>query len=286
MNPLVSDILAELAIMAPPPLAEKWDNVGLLVGRHDTVVKKILVALDSTHTLLDEAISTGADTIITHHPIIFKPLPFLQTDTPEGGLLQKALSNNVNIIACHTNLDAAHDGINDVLAQRLGLTALEPLEFSNSAETTTGLGRIGHFAPSLSWQELQQRLHDTLKLTHFNVAGPMPKEISTMAILGGSGSDFARLAQKRGADVYLTSEVKHDIAIWAHEAKFCIIDGTHFSTERPGIEQLCNTLQQIAQARGWQTTISMTETERHPFVTVLTHRDDYALFNQHRGEES
>ncbi|MFO7556722.1 MAG: Nif3-like dinuclear metal center hexameric protein [Desulfobacterales bacterium] len=123
----VADIITCLDEIAPFAVAESWDNVGLLIGERNRAVNSILVALDPTCQLLDEALQHGADTVLTHHPVIFKPLLTINTADPTGNFLEKALSARLTVLACHTNLDSAERGVNDILAQRLGLIDLTPL---------------------------------------------------------------------------------------------------------------------------------------------------------------
>jgi len=269
MKPLIKDVLQALEFIAPQTLAEKWDNVGLLVGNEADNATSILLALDPTISLIDEAIAKGFDTIITHHPVIFKPLSAINTSDPGGRLLQKALANNINIIACHTNLDSAAGGVNDVLAKLLGLTDLVPLEqAAGQDQPDTGLGRIGSYKEAVSTEEFMQKLLNILKLDAVNVAGPPPEKISKVALCGGSGSDFAQLAYSSGADIYLSAEIKHAAAVWAGEIGFCLIDGTHYATEKPAVYHLADKLEETVKKNNWQTTIHMTETERHPFTSV------------------
>ncbi len=151
MTTKVKDILEILNEEAPFSLAESWDNVGLLVGNPEQEVTAVLAGLDPTNRLVDEAIAQGANTIITHHPVIFKPLSSINTANPNGRLLEKALSNRIAIIGCHTNFDSAREGVSDYLALQLGLKNLSPLVFSSADNRAdTGLGRIG--AP-FSWWE-------------------------------------------------------------------------------------------------------------------------------------
>jgi dinuclear metal center YbgI/SA1388 family protein len=269
MKPKIRELLQILDSFAPAALAEKWDNVGLLVGSPDNSVSSILIGLDPTTTLVDEAIALSADTIITHHPVIFKPLSSINTSDPAGKLLQKALSQNINIIGAHTNLDSAVDGVNDVLGNGLGLTNLVPLvPAGDGGENTTGLGRIGNYPTPLSRKEFLTRLFHLLGIPTLNIAGSLPEEINTVAVCGGSGSDFAPLAHQRGADVYLSAEIKHSTAIWAREAGFAIIDGSHYATEKPATFYLARKLEEIAAHEQWQIKIQLTETEEHPFVSL------------------
>jgi dinuclear metal center YbgI/SA1388 family protein len=271
MQPTIKDILRTLESLAPASLAEKWDNVGLLVGSTENSASGILIGLDPTNTLIDEAIALGADTIITHHPVIFKPLSAIDTSDPVGRLLQKTLSHNISIIACHTNLDSAVNGVNDILASGLGLSRLEPLQpIPESGAGLNGLGRIGSYPQPLPAKEFLRRLFELLHLETLNIAGSLPETISTVAVCGGSGSDLAPLAHDRGADVYLSAEIKHSTAIWANESGFAVIDGTHYATEKPVTFYLADKLREIAAEQNWQSHIYLSETEVPPFVSLHT----------------
>ncbi len=267
MSVRIRDILDILDHIAPFSLAEKWDNIGLLVGNPENEVTAVLIGLDPTGKLLDEAIAKGANTVITHHPLIFHPLKAINTADPTGQFLEKALTNRINIIACHTNLDSARSGVSDVLADSLGLVEVEPLLFSEEP-TDTGIGRIGRFAEALDKAEFMRRLFQTLDLSSVQIAGQVPDKISRVAICGGSGSEFAQTALKAGADVYLSAEIKHSTARWAQEIGFCIIDGTHYATEQPVVKHLADQLQQIAISQNLSIRILRTQTEAHPFTYI------------------
>ncbi len=269
MNISVSDILHTLERLAPSHLAESWDNVGLLVGNPENTVCSILIGLDPTNTLIDEAITLGADTIITHHPVIFKPLPSIHTNDPCGRLLQKALKEDISIIGCHTNFDSAEDGVNDVLARLLGLTDLTPLQQAPGEDgVTQGLGRIGTYTEPLERAAFIARTLEALQLESLMMAGSLPDTITTVALCGGSGSEFAPLAKARGADVYLSAEIKHSTAIWANETGFAVIDGTHYATEKPATAALVKALKNVARKQNWPITIQNSGTEQHPLVPI------------------
>ncbi len=264
----VQDIISCIDETAPFAIAESWDNVGLLVGDKNRLVSSVLVALDPTSRLLDEAVAKGADMVITHHPAIFKPLPNIDTADPEGQFLEKALVNRLSVLACHTNLDSAREGVNDTLARLLGLEQTTPLVPSGLPEEETGLGKIGYYPSRIDRAAFIEKLLQVLDLPSVQVAGVIPKVISCVAVCGGSGSGFAKTARNRGADLYLSAEIKHDIARWAEEAGFCVIDGTHYSTEKPAVTVLATRLRDYARKKGWKITIEETTTERHPFVSV------------------
>jgi len=263
--------------------------VGLLVGHPDTDVTSILLGLDPGIRLLDEALARGANTIITHHPLIFHPLTSVTTNTPVGLFLAKALAHKINVICCHTNLDHTASGVSDALAWALGLTALTPLRPGPPALTgATGLGRIGIFDSPLSADAFIDKLFQALQLTTIQVAGRIPEQVKTVALCGGSGSELAETARARGADLYLSAEIKHSTARWAEECEFCVIDGTHYGTEQPVMPFLQDKLQTIAVTRSWPLKVLLTQTEQHPFHSYNKTTTPFSLqerqINHHQQE--
>ncbi|MEN8189571.1 MAG: Nif3-like dinuclear metal center hexameric protein [Thermodesulfobacteriota bacterium] len=261
----IRDITDFLETIAPMGLAESWDNVGLLLGRPDQEVHSVLIGLDPSLQLLDEAIERGCDLIITHHPIIFHPLKSIATDAPTGIFIQRALEHKIAVIGCHTNFDSAQDGVSDALAARLGLLDTSPLV---PGEDQTGLGRIGLLDPPLSSKAFSDLLFDVLCLPTLMVAGKLPEQISRVAVCGGSGSELAETAQAMGADLYLSAEIKHSTARWAEDAGFCIIDGTHYATEFPLVELLAAKLVRHSTTRGWNIDVKQTKRETPPFTHI------------------
>ncbi len=166
MSCKVADVIAILEELAPPQYAEDWDNVGLLVGSRQAETGAVLVALDCTREVLDEAVEAGAALVVCHHPPIFRPLERLLADDPVGLLLHRAVAAGVSVYAAHTNLDASEVGVNTVLAEILGLTGHSPLQRApagrrnklvtflppdhvaavSAALFAAGAGRIGDYA--------------------------------------------------------------------------------------------------------------------------------------------
>ncbi len=269
MTVRIKDILESLNIEAPFNLAESWDNIGLLVGNPQQEVTSVLVGLDPTNRLVDEAIAQGANTIITHHPVIFKPLTAINTAEPAGRLLEKVLANHIAVIGCHTNFDSAYEGVSDYLAHQLGLTNLSPLVSSaNGDAANTGLGRIGVYPSPLTSVDFLAKVLETLNLPSVQIAGRIPDKIITVAVCGGSGSELAPIAFQRGADLYLSAEIKHSTAIWTVENNFCVIDGTHYATEKPAVALLVRKLREASDKNNWKIKIRQTKEEHHPFVIM------------------
>jgi len=269
MKVLVSDIIAAIDELAPFDLAQEWDNVGLQVGHPGRTVSSVLVGLDPTNELLDEACRCGADTIITHHPLIFHPLSDVITDQPDGMLLENAIVNQITWIGCHTNLDSAIGGVSEALANSLGLIDLHPLLSSGDLKQPgTGMGRIGRYDKSLPAGLFIEQLLKVLDLPSVQVAGILPERVKKVALCGGSGSDLVELAFSRGADLYLSSEIKHSTARWAEERGFCVIDGTHYGTENPVVALLALRLQKISKSKGWSLNVQVSRTQRPPFKNI------------------
>ena len=257
----ICHLLEHLHRLAPPELAEPWDNIGLLLGDGNQETGSVLVCLDVTLAILEEAIARNCQAVISHHPPIFKPLARIDLTEPTGKILQTALIHDIALIACHTNLDSAEGGVSDALAGYLGLTGCRPLQ-AIAAHAGAGLGRIGHFSHPVADEEFLPRVAAATANPGLSIAGKMPKTIKTVALCGGSGSELAPLAQKLGADVYLSGEIKHSTARWAWESGFCIIDGGHYGTERLAIDLLADWL------RGLNITVHRAETEKSPFNLV------------------
>jgi len=244
MSVRIYQLLEYLNRLAPPELAEAWDNVGLLVGASAQEVENVLVCLDVTLATLDEAMSKNCQVIISHHPPIFKPLARIDLDEASGQMLKMALVRNMALIACHTNLDSAQGGVSDALARALGLHETRPLQ-SVAGRADAGLGRIGRFAQAVSAEEFLRRTAAATANAALLVAGTLPETITTVAVCGGSGSEFAPLALRLGAEVYLSGEIKHSTALWARENGFCLIDGGHWGTERLAVDIVAAWLQDL-----------------------------------------
>jgi len=273
-NLTIKDLLETLDKIAAFGLAEQWDNVGLMVGDPDQQIQGVLVALDPTEEVLAEAKECAADCIITHHPLIFNPLKAIYTNQPMGRLLRQALKNEISVIGCHTNLDQAVGGVNDVLAESLGMVESRPLAPVNRGQgiaesleaTDIGFGRVGRLAEPLSSKAFIKRLCAFFNLPVLRVAGELPEKINTVAVCGGSGSDLAETAYASGAQVYITGEVKHSTARWAEAVGFCIIDAGHFATENPVVDSLVKVLEGVFAEKGISIPVKPSAKQQNPFV--------------------
>ena len=224
----VADILKFVETIAPPHMAMEWDNVGLLCGRKEKEVKTILVALDPFRNVIDEAIALGADLIVTHHPLIFRDkLTAVNEDTEAGRCVLTLIENGIAAINAHTNLDLAPGGVNDVLAQTLGLSNIEII---NPIENY-GLLRKGEVAQ----QSLETFLGTVKENLHCQglryVDGGKP--VRVVAVGGGSCADGMHEALAAGCDTFVTADIKYNQFRTAYELGLNLIDAGHFHTENP-----------------------------------------------------
>ncbi len=259
----VGDVLGLVERIAPPGLAEDWDNVGLLLGDPDDGVRGIMVSLDPTSKVLAEAVGAGCNLVISHHPAIFRPLASLRRDRGLGRLYFDAVRAGVSLIACHTNLDSVSGGVNDVLAAGLGLSGAEPLAAS-ALDPAAGMGRIGDLVQPLVPADFLSRLAGVCGCDTVAVCGPAPDSIRRVGLCGGSGSDLAQAARDAGADVFVTGEVKHSVARWAEEEGFFIVDAGHFHTENPVVAELAARLGREMNARAAGVPVLVSRREAAP----------------------
>ncbi len=250
--PTVQDFLNILQQITPESLAEDWDNVGLLVGDPGQAVHRILLALDPSCALMDQAHSGGYDLVLTHHPVIFRALKTLRTDTPIGRFIAAATRDGISVIACHTNFDVIAGGVSDILAAALGLMDSRPLIQANAGcDSNCGLGRIGRYPVPITASDFLARLKQACAPPWILEAGTRPQQIATVAVCGGSCSELAEIALRGGADVFVTAEVKHSVARWAEDAGLWVLDAGHFATENPAMPIFRNRLRQQAVDLGW-----------------------------------
>lgn len=274
----LKEFLTFLDGIAPFQTAENWDNVGLMIGDPIQHITGVLVALDPTLEVVEEAIDLGTNTIITHHPLFFHPLQSIRTDTPLGILLKKALSHDIALISCHTNLDVAVGGVSDALAETLDLKDLASITSSGS-ESSHGFGRIGSL-PSLTDGPLfLKHVADQLDLPSLPIAGRLPKSISRIAVCGGSGSELAEAAFQAGAQVYISGEIKHSIARWAEENEFCIIDAGHFATENVIVPKLVKIISTFFTEKKSRVPVLASQKQSSPLSYFLNASPEKSLGN-------
>ena len=242
------DIMWLLEDLAPAKLAEEWDNPGLNVGNPDAKVKKILVALDATEAVIDEAVEKGADMIVTHHPLLFHPVKKINYDKPDGRKIIKLIRNNINVFASHTNLDTANGGTNDRLADIIGLKDIKVL--SVSTPEGMGIGRYGILDTDTTLGILSVKIKEALGLDAVRVTGNLSRKIEKVALCTGAGFEFIGDAVRAKCDVFVTSDVRYHEAMEAVDMNIAIIDATHYATENIIVPVLADYLRHKLENRG------------------------------------
>ena len=229
----VKDIWNEMDQWAPFETQMDFDNAGFLVGRWEQEVHKIVVALDITEAVADEAAEWGANLIVAHHPVIFHPVKRLTDETPTGRTLLKLAERGIAAICAHTNLDAAQGGVNVCLAQTLGLTELEQLHQDGVDRNGQpyGIGRVGLCSnPGVTAEVYAAFVKERLQAAgvRFVDSG---KPVRRVAVGGGSCGSMLSDARAAGCDTFVTADVKYDQFLEAKALGINLMDAGHYATE-------------------------------------------------------
>ena len=231
--PNVREIEQALFELAPGEAAMEWDNVGHLLGDPDQAVERVLVALDITEGVADEAIASGCQLVVAHHPVMncrWTPVQNIRDDTFQGHLFLKLLRNNVSAICMHTNLDIAWGGVNDALAQRLELVDPGPL-------CENGLGRVGEYPESVALADYVRFVCHALGCNGLRYADA-GKPVRRVAVGGGACGEFEEDAIRAGCDTFVTADLSYHQFLDAAGKGINLIDAGHFPTEDPVCEKV------------------------------------------------
>ena len=234
----LKDFCACMEQIAPRALALDFDNVGLLVEPDHTEIRKVLLALDCTTVTAQEAIDSGVDLLVTHHPQFFHGVKSIGFSSPITGAAAMLLRHGIGHFAAHTNLDAAQGGVNDTLAELLDLHDVAPIPPEN-------IGRIGTLPEAVKLSVLVDRCNRLLH-SHAAYTGDPDRLILRVAVLGGAGGGDIEYAQEVGAEAYLTGEAKHNQILESRERDLPLILCGHYETEQVVLKSLLNRLQILA----------------------------------------
>lgn len=234
MSVSVDQLAASFEELWPIEGADSWDAPGFSIS-HPHDVSKVLVSVDLTSAVVNEAVHKGAQLILTHHPFLLKGTSDVNWDSAKGSVLQQAIRAGISVYSAHTNADIVEDGVSDILAKALGLTDIRPLV---PTDESAGHGRIGVLSKALTLEEFATRVLDAIPFAArgVSVSGYPELEISTVALCAGAGDAFIRNAFDSGADVYVTSDLRHHpvsdaISTPRAEAPMALIDISHWAAE-------------------------------------------------------
>ena len=228
----IREVVEALESLAPPGLAESWDNVGLQVGELATLVEKALLCLDVDEAVIEEAQAGGFQLIIAHHPLFFGELKAVTDETPSGRLALSAINAGIAVYSAHTNLDKVAGGLNDALADLFDLRETTVLD-SAAEGGSDGLGRLGRLIEPVGFREFMDTCRRRIS-SEIRVVGEV-ETVSMVAVCGGSGAALIGDAYAAGADVFVTGDVKYHDAQRARECGLMVVDAGHDGTERAGL---------------------------------------------------
>lgn len=224
----VSEVVDFLHTFAPPSFAESYDNVGLLIGDSDKHIGKILVTLDVDETVAEEAQKSGADMIVSHHPLIFKPLRRIVQQDSVSRTAVSLIKNDIALFAMHTNFDSVKSGLGDLFLDKIGETVNRtPIE----GEGEDGIGRYAKLVRPVLLSDFLQQLKQTFVLPGVRYVGNELKRISQIAVCNGGGGELVYRAKELGADCYISGDVKYQHARYAYENDIALIEIPHYSAE-------------------------------------------------------
>ena len=267
----IEEILQWIDSWAPFRYAESWDNCGLQVGSPMAVVTRVLVALDPASSVLNEAHQLGCQCVVTHHPLFLRPISFVHTDSWPGSIISQALLSGINIIAAHTNLDAARHGANARLEELLKLGAARPLEAEAlhcGEEQYLGVGLVGLLPGENTLESLAARLNGVFGGAVVRIAGNLEKRITRVAVCAGSGGSMIGKVLASGVDVFITGDLKYHDARLAEESGLALIDIGHFASEKLVLEPFCDFLRSKAKSEAAELEVFVSKSEEDPFKLV------------------
>ena len=275
-HPTLQDVLETADSLWPFRLQEDWDASGLAVGRPESVVRRIHLAVDPVNAVVQEAVTAGADLLLTHHPLLLRGVTSVAADGFKGRVVHDLVDNGCALLSCHTNADSARRGVSDALIAACGVApddaaALVP----DASDPRVGLGRVGTLQEAVTLRELAERLGARLPPTAqgLRVAGDPERRVSTVAVCGGSGDSLFDVVRSHGADAYVTADLRHHPASEARERALgpgengtpALIDAAHSASEALWLPWAAEDLQGALAARGFTVEVHVSTLRTDPW---------------------
>lgn len=224
-------LINQMEEWAPEASAEDWDNIGLIIGDAAQPVKKVLVALDVTEEVMNEALVGGFDFIITHHPLIYNPIKRITSADSTGRKILTMVKNGIGCFCAHTNLDKAVGGVNDCIAEKIGLEEITGEEGNGGTEPS--LLRFGYLPEEMTLSQLAAFIKTSLALSSIRFSGKWDKNVKKIGLCGGDGSGgrYIEAAIRQKCDVYITGDLRYHCVQEALESGIAFLDITHYGGE-------------------------------------------------------
>lgn len=253
--------------IAPPHLKEDFDNVGLMVGDREKEIKKVLLALDCTMDVIEEAKKEGAELILTHHPLIFKKPSSITTDTLQGKKIIELIKNDINLYSAHTNWDSVREGINDTIVNMLEFKSEEIID-RHKADNNAGIGRIVTLEKVLTLKEIIEKCKTAFALEGLRYSGELDKKIEKLAIVNGSGQSYFESARKLGAELIITGDTTYHFVSDYSEMGMAILDIGHFKSEWPVLIEVNKKLEKEIKEMGEPLEFIISKQSKDPFKFI------------------
>ncbi len=238
---LLSEFINNIEQIAPPMLAEKWDNPGLQLGDPNCEVESVLVSLDIHQSVIEEAIQKKVQLIFTHHPFIFKPLHSINRMEWQGKFIYQLIDAKLSLFSAHTNLDGASEGLNAIFAKEIGLANTTPLIEHPSGLGGTGI--MGEFPTPLTLKQLADQLKELFQLSELSYFGDTDQTLTKVGICAGSGSSLIDRAANLECQLFITGDLTYHNYQLAERRGICLLNLPHYQTERKLLETVVKQLQ-------------------------------------------
>jgi dinuclear metal center YbgI/SA1388 family protein len=275
-TPTLGQVLVAVEELWPASLAEEWDTVGAVVGRPQREVKRIMFAVDPTLEVVADAVARGTDLLITHHPLLLRPVTSVAATGFKGEAVHLLIESGCALVTAHTNADSAIGGVSDVLADIFGLTHTEPLAPSKDGLPEEGIGRVGMLPEPLQLHEFASRVFSAMPAVAggVRVAGERAGIVRKVAVCGGAGDSLFDAVRASEADVYVTADLRHHPASEAREAalngKPYLIDVSHFASEWLWLPTAADALKNVLHDLGHDVEVAVSAINTDPWDFILT----------------
>lgn len=275
-TPTLAEILEAAEELWPESLAEDWDAVGLVAGRLDQKISQIVFAVDPTEEVINDAINSGAQLVITHHPLLLRGVNSVAATTAKGRVVHQLIENGCSLLTAHTNGDSAVGGVSDVLADAIGLNDVSPLRRSKDGLPEEGIGRVGTLESAVTLEALAEKVFGILPAVAggVRVSGDRQALVRTVAVCGGAGDSLIQDVLSAGADVYIAADFRHHATLEAREhrldARPFILDVSHFASEWLWLPAAAQALANVLEDQGFTVEIRVSQVNSDPWDFILT----------------
>jgi len=271
MSMKMSELIAEIEVIAPREIEEEWDNSGMQINMGNQEVNRVLIALEITKSVIAEAMMKDVDFIITHHPLLFSKIDVVDYNTITGNYVIDLIKAGISVYSAHTTFDDTFGGNNEYLADILGLSRIRRIKNKRFAmkgdDREYVVGRMGNFSELITMEAACRLVEEALGVKgELKTVGDQNKIISTVGLCTGSGGDTMAAAIKNGCDLFITGDVKHHEAQIAREKGICLIDAGHYGTEKIFAENFADKLKKNV---GSKIQIIESEINTNPFKNMI-----------------